>query len=192
MPMPSPATSLPSARKSTVASCLASTNGWRVGATRTPMPTRRRVVRAAYAAAIATPSSSGLPAAGEATRSATQTESQPSSSSLGPRRRSSAGGGIPWGLRALATNPNRGGATRLLPAGRRRRGPPVVVERLPVQAVARSERLGAVHRVGVPGADLQLVAVGVLEVDRDRVDRRVRAGSRERDAHGAEVLAHAV
>src|SRR5215471_3610155 len=140
------------------------------------MPTRIRSVSAAYAAAIVTPSSRGLPPSPDARRSATQTASHPSSSRRGPRRRSSAGGGIPCGLSPLARNPKLGGPTRLpvgLSAGDRR-GAPIVVELLPVQAVGRSEQLRALRRVWVPRTYLELVSFGILEVDRHRFHVQVR------------------
>src|SRR5215472_8186546 len=158
------------------------------------MPTRMRSVSAAYAAAIVTPSSKGLPPSPDARRSATQTASQPSSSRRGPRRRSSAGGGIPCGLSPLATNPKLGVFTSLavgLSAGYWR-GSPIVVELLPVQAVARSEQLGALWRIWVPGTYLELVPLGILEVDRHRFHVQVRPGPGEGDAHPTEVLAHPV
>src|SRR5262249_30815449 len=71
------------------------------------------------------------------------------------------------------------------------RGPPVMVQRLPVEALALRrwpEQLGLLRRVGVPGADLELVAVGVLEVDRHGFDVQVGARSREWHAQTAQLL----
>src|SRR5215472_12748057 len=66
-----------------------------------------------------------------------------------------------------------------------------MVQRLPVQALALRrwpEQLGLLRRVGVPGADLELIAVGVLEVDRYGFDVQVGARSREWHAQTAQLL----
>ena len=52
MPSPKAGSSLPSERASTVASSLASSTGFRAGATRTLVPSSSRVVRAATAASV--------------------------------------------------------------------------------------------------------------------------------------------